>query len=318
MHQQTHWDTNLNVVSNVAGDFASDVASDFASDGVGNGAGGIAIADSPEPKLRLSQGQLNLLETCPRKFQHIYLEQLGSPSTPEQQAHQAWGSRFHLLMQQQELGLPIDALMAEDAQMQRCINTLLAAVPEIVGPAATSSGSAWRQSEHRRTCSVQGYSITVIYDLVMLEEQQARILDWKTYPRPPQRSWLAHNWQTRLYPFVLTETSPYLPEQISLTYWFVQAQDDPTKAPLPQSLTFPYSSTWHEQTRQELTQLLQQLTHWLERYQQGEPFPQVNVALDHCDDCQFSGRCQRHSSDPEVAPVADWLADLDRIDEVML
>ncbi|MBW4488424.1 MAG: PD-(D/E)XK nuclease family protein [Trichocoleus desertorum ATA4-8-CV12] len=267
--------------------------------------------------MRLSQGQLNLLETCPRKFQHIYLEQLGSPSTPEQQAHQAWGSRFHLLMQQQELGLPIDALMAEDAQMQRCVSTLLAAVPEIVGPAATSSGSTWRQSEHRRTCSVQGYPITVIYDLVMLEEQ-ARILDWKTYPRPPQRSWLAHNWQTRLYPFVLAETSPYLPEQISLTYWFVQAQDDPTKAPLPQSLTFPYSSAWHEQTRQELTQLLQQLTGWLERYQQGEPFPQVNVALEHCDDCQFSGRCQRHSSDSEVAPVADWLADLDRIDEVML
>lgn len=298
---QSHWETNF----------------DVAIDKVVNGAGNGAIAESAEPKLRLSQGQLNLLESCPRKFQHIYLEQLGSPSTPEQQAHQAWGSRFHLLMQQRELGLPIDALMAEDAQMQRCVSTLLAAVPEIVGP-AIPSGSSWRQSEHRRTCSVEGYPITVIYDLVMLKAQQARILDWKTYPRPPQRNWLEHNWQTRLYPFVLAETSPYLPEQISLTYWFVQAQDDPTKAPLPQSLTFPYNSTWHEQTRQALTQLLQQLTHWLEQYQQGEPFPQVNVAVERCDDCQFSGRCQRHSSNQEAAPVADWLADLDRIDEVML
>jgi hypothetical protein len=76
------------------------------------------IASHSDSKLRLSQGQLNLLETCPRKFQHIYLEQLGSPTTPEQQAHQAWGSRFHLLMQQRELGLPIEALMAADDQMQ--------------------------------------------------------------------------------------------------------------------------------------------------------------------------------------------------------
>ncbi|MEP0871110.1 PD-(D/E)XK nuclease family protein [Trichocoleus desertorum AS-A10] len=302
---QSHWETNFDVANNIVSNIASNAAV--------NG----AIADSAEPKLRLSQGQLNLLESCPRKFQHIYLEQLGSPSTPEQQAHQSWGSRFHLLMQQRELGLPIDAIMAEDAQMQHCVSTLLAAVPEIVG-LATPSDATWRQSEHRRTCSVQGYPITVIYDLVMLEEQQARILDWKTYPRPPQQNWLAHNWQTRLYPFVLAETSAYLPEQISLTYWFVQAQDDPTKAPLPQSLTFPYSSTWHEQTRQELTQLLQQLTDWLEQYQQGEPFPQVNVAIERCDDCQFSGRCQRHSSDLEVAPVADWLVNLDRIDEVML
>jgi len=295
--------------------FDTNFNADFSPD---QGPEQVAIADSPEPRLRLSQGQLNLLESCPRKFQHIYLEQLGSPSTPEQQAHQAWGSRFHLLIQQRELGLPIDSLIAEDAQMQRCVTSLLAAVPEIVVPASDTPGSPWRQSEHRRTCSVQGYPITVIYDLLVLEEHQAQILDWKTYPRPPQRSWLAHHWQTRLYPFVLAETSPYLPEQISLTYWFVQVQDDQTQALLPQSLTFPYNSSLHEQTRQELTQLLLQLSDWLERYQQGEPFPQINEAINRCEDCQFSGRCQRHSTDLEVAPVADWLTDLDRIDEVIL
>jgi hypothetical protein len=279
-----------------------------------------AIADIPEPRLRLSQGQLNLLEACPRKFQHIYLEQLGSPATPEQQAHQAWGSRFHLLMQQRELGLPIDSLMAEDRQMQRCVSSLLAAVPEIVAPVADDS--SWRQSEHRRTCSVQGYPITVIYDLLMLEADQARILDWKTYPRPPQQRWLARNWQTRLYPFVLAETSQYLPEQISLTYWFVQdqaeAQFDSSQSLLPQSLTFAYNATLHEQTRQELTQLLKQLTHWLEQYQQGEPFPQVSEAVERCEDCQFSGRCDRHPTESENALTTDWFTNIDQIDEVVL
>jgi hypothetical protein len=279
-----------------------------------------AIADTPEPQLRLSQGQLNLLEACPRKFQHIYLEQLGSPTTPEQQAHQTWGSRFHLLMQQRELGLPIDSRMAEDRQMQRCVGSLLAAVPEIVDPVVDDS--SWRQSEHRRTCSVQGYPITVIYDLLMLEADQARILDWKTYPRPPQQRWLARNWQTRLYPFVLAETSQYLPEQISLTYWFVQAQAeaqfDSSQSLLPQSLTFAYNATLHEQTRQELTQLLKQLTHWLEQYQQGEPFPQVNEAVERCEDCQFSGRCDRHPAESENALTTDWFTNIDQIDEVVL
>src|SRR6476646_3772088 len=129
--------------------FDTNFNADFSPD---QGPEQVAIADSPEPRLRLSQGQLNLLESCPRKFQHIYLEQLGSPSTPEQQAHQTWGSRFHLLMQQRELGLPIDSLMAEDRQMQRCVSSLLAAVPEIVAPGIDDS--SWRQSEHRRTCSV--------------------------------------------------------------------------------------------------------------------------------------------------------------------
>jgi len=61
--------------------------------------------------LRLSQGHLNLLETCPRKFQHTYLEQLNSPANPEHEERQTLGSRFHLLMQQREMGLPINSFL---------------------------------------------------------------------------------------------------------------------------------------------------------------------------------------------------------------
>lgn len=55
-----------------------------------------------------TQRLLNFIENCPRKFQHIYLEQLDSPLTPAQQEKPTWESRFHLLMQQRELGLPRD------------------------------------------------------------------------------------------------------------------------------------------------------------------------------------------------------------------
>ncbi|MHC5832750.1 MAG: PD-(D/E)XK nuclease family protein, partial [Nostoc sp.] len=90
------------------------------------------MLSTPTQLLRLSQGQLNLLEACPRKFQHTYLEQLNSPSNPEQEERQTLGSRFHLLMQQQEMGLPIHSFLEADAQLQSWMLAFADAAPEIL------------------------------------------------------------------------------------------------------------------------------------------------------------------------------------------
>ncbi|MBW4638965.1 MAG: PD-(D/E)XK nuclease family protein [Gloeocapsa sp. UFS-A4-WI-NPMV-4B04] len=235
--------------------------------------------------MRLSQGQLNLLERCPRLFQHTYLEQISSPGNPEQQERQTWGSHFHLLMQQRELGLPIASLVQEDTQLQCWMNAFASAAPEILTP---DTNSQFRESEHCRTLQVQDYLLTVIYDLLIADDL-AQILDWKTYPKPQNRRWVEQNWQTLLYPYVLAETSDYLPEQISMTYWFVQSEQ-------PQSLKFTYNNTQHQKTGQKLHKLLNQLTYWLERYEQGEPFPQVAAANKLCDSCQFATRCDRDNN----------------------
>ena len=236
--------------------------------------------------MRLSQGQLNLLERCPRQFQHTYLDQLGSPASPEQQERQTWGSRFHLLMQQRELGLPIESLVQEDAKLQHWMTAFASAAPEILTPNPNSQ--TFRESEHCRTLKLQDYLLSVVYDLLIADEKLAQILDWKTYPKPQNQRTLEHNWQTLLYLYVLAETSDYLPEQISMTYWFVQSPDQ------PQSLKFAYNSATHEQTGQELYRLLSQLSDWLQRYQEGEPFPQVAEATGRCDSCQFAVRCERN------------------------
>lgn len=220
--------------------------------------------------MRLSQGQLTLLATCPRRFQHLYLDQLGSPTSFEQQEHQTWGTQFHLLMQQHELGLPIVQAGLTDDRLYQCVQALVRTAPEIFDP-----NVSFRQSEHRRTLEVAGYLLTVIYDLLVLKDDSAQIFDWKTYPRPENPHWLARNWQTRLYLFVLAETSDYSPDQISMTYWFVQAQSTPSAPIHPQNFKFRYSQALHEQTRQDLTRLLSQLTQWIQRYQEGESFPQI-------------------------------------------
>ena len=72
----------------------------------------------PTPPFRLSQSQLNRLAACPRKFQHTDLEQLAAPSEPDQQERQNQGTRFHLLMQQWLLGLPVKPLVQNDPQLQ--------------------------------------------------------------------------------------------------------------------------------------------------------------------------------------------------------
>ncbi|MEA5619615.1 PD-(D/E)XK nuclease family protein [Cronbergia sp. UHCC 0137] len=259
------------------------------------------------PLLRLSQGHLNLLTVCPRKFQHTYLEQLTTPADPDHEERQTLGSRFHLLMQQQEMGLPIDNFLLADDKLQSRMSGFAEAAPEILAPG--KDDQSFRESEHYRTLQIQDYLLTVIYDLLIADQQQAQIFDWKT-SRPARAKKLAENWQTRLYLYVLAETTTYLPENISMTYWFFQPKGN------PQNVKFNYNSQQHEQTRQEINQILVNLTYWLQQYQQNQPFPQVPESKQVCKFCQFVMRCDRLET-PD-ATVGNHIPNLDIIQEVLL
>lgn len=195
----------------------------------------------PSPYLRLSQSQLNRLTACPRKFQHIDLEQLAAPGESAQQERQDQGTRFHQLMQQWFLGLPIEPLVQDDPLLQSWLNGFVNAAPSIL--TLTHDRTAWGQSEHIRTLEFEGYLLTVVYDLLLANQQQAQILDWKTYPRPQNPRWLLQNWQTRLYPFVLAETSDFDPEQIAMIYWFFQSSSD--HVPDVQRFSVAYDAAQH-------------------------------------------------------------------------
>ena len=137
-------------------------------------------------KYRLSQKHLNLLTTCPRKFQHLYLDNLSLPTTPIEQERLNWGSQFHLLMQQRELGLPIKSLMLENQEMQHSFENFFQAAPEILN-SETQDDLILRQAEHNRSINFNGYILTVIYDLLIASFQEAQIFDWKTYTYPQKK-----------------------------------------------------------------------------------------------------------------------------------
>ena len=93
-------------------------------------------------------------------------------------------------------------------------------------------------------------------------------------------------------PFIfifIAETSEYSPEQIQLVYWFVNV---PKKT---SSFKFQYNQEQHQQTENDLNQLLNQLSDYWQRYQQkGESFLQVEESQGYCADCPFTIPCERY------------------------
>ncbi|MFK8183124.1 MAG: PD-(D/E)XK nuclease family protein [Phormidesmis sp.] len=302
--------------------------------------------------LPLSQGHLTRLSTCPRKFKYVFFDALSSPSSYEQAAKTQWGSQFHLLMQQRALALPVEVMSAADEEMTRRLSALASAAPEVFeylsaisnaadlgDDLAVSGHDVFAQSEQRRTLAFNDYLLTVIYDLVVETPDSGQIFDWKTHQQPPRKEWLQTDWQTRLYLYVLCETTELAPEQISMTYCFVRlgseaeavtngdsksrnSKNGEGKAPIdasaeanslpansrPSFYRFGYSAAQHQKTKQDLQQLTDKLTQGiacLNTPQSEVAFPKVERAKGLCDACSFNIRCDRASSAISPTQQAD-------------
>ncbi len=234
--------------------------------------------------MQLSQTHLQILSTCPRKFQSFFLEQLALPQPSLGSEQRELGVQFHHLMQQQELGLEIQSLLDDNPQLQKWFTQFQQSPPPMI------EGN--RLSEQSDALKFQDFMLVAVYDLLIQGPQQAQIIDWKTYRRPPNPQTLQQNWQTRLYPFLLTETAGYQPEQISMTYWFAEVPGSGSAQ--SHWINFPYTAPLHEQTRQDLTQLLTDLSTWLES---GTSLPQAPFSAGYCSSstqqCPFLRHCDR-------------------------
>jgi PD-(D/E)XK nuclease superfamily len=211
--------------------------------------------------------------------------------SPIQQSKTQLGSGFHLLMHQRELGLPIEPILERSPQLNTWMQAMLQVAPELFAP----NPQALRQSEHVRTLAIDNYLFTAIYDLAILQPDRADIIDWKTYPLPKYKKDLDLEWQTRLYLYLLAETSDYAPKQIAFTYWFIQS------TPQPKSITINYTLKQHRQTHDDLVAQLAKLTTWLDASRtHQEPFPQVAASIGLCEHCSFAVRCDRQHLDNRV------------------
>lgn len=192
------------------------------------------------PDFHFSQGSLQDFVDCPRRFQLRYLERIAWPAVPaepilENERHLQQGELFHLMVQQQLVGVPVARLtvMARgDADLAAWWQAYLADAPaDLPGqhfPEVTLSAPLGESGQRR---------LVAKYDLIVLTpEGRAVIFDWKTSRHRAPRRWLAERLQTRVYPYLLlhagvdlTGGQPLAPEQIEMVYWFAGFPDRPER-----------------------------------------------------------------------------------------
>jgi CRISPR/Cas system-associated exonuclease Cas4 (RecB family) len=241
------------------------------------------------PVLNISQAHLRVWDTCHRQFQYAYFDHLVAPLPLSESNALDLGSQFHLILQQKSLGLDVQPLIQDRPQLKRWLTAYQrfeASLPQ--GEYLT---------EHRRTLAwnlldlQEDLQLTVVYDLLILQPDRALIFDWKTHKKPLPELTLAQSWQTRLYLYVLAETSNYQPGQLGITYWFANSETQ---------VQINYDRKLHEQTRQDLQQRLEDLS----QCQDSQKLSKLSAGNSICDRCRFYYLCwqgEQNSIDyPEV------------------
>jgi hypothetical protein len=237
--------------------------------------------------ISLSQHSLQTWQTCRRKYKHLFIDELTYPLDLERQQRLELGKQFHLLVQQERLGLDISTIVEYPEQITNWLSNYHQHPPTLI------QGKEY--PEYQLNYRMGDYLFSVVYDLLVLGTSNAQIVDWKTYQNPPSIDTLKRQWQTRLYLYILKNTSHYACQEITITYWFASRPSHP--------LTIAYDPHQHQQTHQELLKITAAIT-------SDQTYPLRSTDPDHptCQNCEFKLHCHDRSQ-----PI-----DLDRIPELPL
>lgn len=248
--------------------------------------------------LTLSRYKLTTFLTCRRQFQLRYLDRLSWPNRPlnaQSETAVSRGQAFHQLIQQHFLGIPVVPAAIEDVQLRRWWTLFVHNHPPLP--------DGQRLPEINLTVPVGNHLLNGRFDLVVLGETAAglpaaHVFDWKT-GSPQDESKLRRDWQTRLYLGMLAtggrslwpgkhDDNRMVPENVSITYWYVQEPDAPR--------VIRYHSEAHTQNWAELGDLIQQI----EQQLAGASWPMTDD-LAQCRTCAYQTFCGRQEAGTETA-----------------
>lgn len=255
------------------------------------------------PTFTFTQSSLQDFTDCKRRFQLRYVDRLAWPameSEPAQQHehHLQQGVRFHQLVQQHQLGLPVERLtaFAMDPVLNHWWENYLAQPPRNL--------PAKRLTETILAAPLAGYRLLAKYDLLAVEPGRAVIVDWKTSQpnaKPPKPDHLLNRLQTRVYRFLLVEAgahlnngTPFSPEQVEMIYWFAEFPD--------QRYHFPYTSAQYHADREALSTLIEEIR-TLEPVQYHLTPQEKN-----CLYCRYRSLCERGIRGGDFT---EWEVDMD-------
>ena len=194
--------------------------------------------------LTLSQASLQDYVDCPYRFRLRHLDRLEWPAVEAEPAGRNErlrrdGAEFHRMVHQYLLGVPAERLRALAEHRS--------------DPDGGDGLFDWWRSfcEHRPAdlpgdlypevtlaAEVAGRRLVAKYDLIVVEQGGAVILDWKTAGRRPQDTTVDGRLQTRVYPYLLALAGGALnggtsiaPERIEMHYWYAAFPNEPTVIP---------------------------------------------------------------------------------------
>jgi predicted RecB family nuclease len=268
-----------------------------------------------------SQNNLQDYVDCPRRFELRYIQKLRWPALAtepvlEQERRMEMGKQFHLLVQQDILGIsrPVLTEQAENQGLETWWSHYLDRDP-------LASLPPKRMAEYLLSAPLAGFRLLAQYDLIAVDPGNAAVIvDWKTSQRKTQRSILQKRLQTRIYPFLLVESGAYLfenqkilPEQIKMIYWFTEFPGEPE--------VFNYDSKRYAEDRSYLTSLVSEIS--------SRSAGQFGLTSDErkCNYCVYRSLCERggragniqdSEEDEDLSPVSGINLDFEQIGEAGL
>jgi len=273
---------------------------------------------------QFSQGSLQDYALCPRRFQLRYIEHLAWPALDaepaiENERHIQQGEAFHLVVQQYLLGVPeenITKIVKTDGYLSRWWQNFLddKNIQNLL-----NTKSIERHPEITLAMPIGQYRLVAKYDLILIEPgHRAIIFDWKTSRKQTKHTWMAKKFQTRVYPFVLSQAGAHLnngdliaSEQIEMVYWFANFPGTP--------LRFPYSAEQKNEDRAEIRTLFEEMQTL------GKDKAPLTDNEKLCRYCVYRSLCKRgvragsldEIEDIDVLDNAEFDLDFDQIPEIV-
>lgn len=272
--------------------------------------------------LELNQSRLQTYAKCQRRFFLQYMREEYVPSRApllpaEQEAKIRQGELFHRHVEGLMRGLDEELVLkfAPDP-VGGWLNDALGFLEQL------PSGD--RLAEFTIALPFRGAKLTAKYDLLVVRQERALIVDWKTSEEPAKRYFLERSMQHRVFPFVLAEAAPAMgwpqvgPESIEVVYWNAGEPKAPS--------LFMYSQREHQGNRKFLTDRIAEIR---ARDRVEGSFPKVPDTPENretlCNACAFVFHCERgddtrerrnlasvfYEADLELAADADAGSDLD-------
>lgn len=261
------------------------------------------------PEFVFSQNNLQDFVDCPRRFElrHVLKQSwpaIRSEPVLEQEKHIQRGNLFHRMVQQHQLGIPVDKITRQTNEpqlldwWQNYLATSFAALP----------GTHW--PEFTLQASLNQNPFIAKLDLLIVDSgNKITIIDWKTGLKKPGRTSLHTRIQSRIYPWIVVKAGqtfqnglPVLPEQVEMNYWFSAAPNHPE--------IFPYTASQFANDEKYLTQLVEQV-----HLASTGGFPLTDDER-RCAFCNYRSLCDRGISagealSDEIEAYADNVFDLD-------